>query len=219
MFHELLQTWFHWVDVWGYAGIILLMALESSIVPVPSEIVIAPAAFWAVQGRYSLAGVVLAGTLGSYLGSAANYWFFRWAGLPIAQKYGRYFFLPPEKLELAESWLKSYGVPGVFGSRCLPVIRHLISIPAGILRMPFLSFSLATIMGAGLWCSILAWFGQKVLGDRPDLLDSPETMISVMKAKLFWFVAAVAIFLGLYALMILLRKKSAEKKDFLPGAL
>jgi membrane protein DedA with SNARE-associated domain len=217
MFHELLQTWFHWVDAWGYAGIILLMTLESSIVPVPSEIVIAPAAFWAAQGRFTFVGVVLAGTLGSYIGSAANYWFFRWAGLPVAQKYGKYFFLPEDKLTLAEDWLRDFGVPGVFASRFLPVVRHLISIPAGILRMPFGRFSLATIFGAGIWCTILAWFGQEVLGDRPDLLDSPETMIAAMKAKLFWFVAAVVVFLALYMVVIIFKKKGSQK--IIPGAL
>jgi membrane protein DedA with SNARE-associated domain len=211
MFHELLQTWFHWVDAWGYGGIILLMTLESSIVPVPSEIVIAPAAFWAAQGRFSLVGVILTGTLGSYLGSAANYWFFRWAGQPVARKYGKYFFLPEDKLLFAESWLRDYGLPGVFASRFLPVVRHLISIPAGILKMPFGRFSLATITGAGLWCGILAWFGQEVLGDRPDLLDSPETMIAAMKAKLFWFVAAVVVFLALYLLVVVFKRKSSQK--------
>jgi membrane protein DedA with SNARE-associated domain len=216
MFHELLLTWFHWVDAWGYVGIIVLMALESSVVPVPSEIVIAPAAFWAAQGRFSLVGVILAGTFGSYLGSAANYGFFRWAGLPIAQKYGKYFFLPEDKIELAEDWLGNFGIPGVFASRCLPVVRHLISIPAGILRMPFVSFSFATILGAGLWCSILAWFGSEVLGDRPDLLDSPETMIAALKAKLFWFVAAVVVFLALYLVVIVFKKKGSRK--VIPGA-
>src|ERR1700751_433389 len=90
MFHELLRTWFQWVELWGYAGIFILMAMESSVIPVPSEIVMPPAAFWAAQGRMSFAGVILAGTLGGYVGSTLNYWICRWIGLPVLQKYGRY---------------------------------------------------------------------------------------------------------------------------------
>jgi membrane protein DedA with SNARE-associated domain len=209
MFHELLRIWFHWVEEWGYLGIFILMVLESSVIPVPSEIVIAPAAFWAAQGRFSFVGVILMGTLGSYVGSALNYGFFRWAGLPVAQKYGKYIFLPQEKLQLAEDWLNRFGAPGVFASRFLPVVRHLISIPAGILRMPFATFSFATIVGAGIWCATLAWFGQQVLGERPDLLDSPEAMIAALKAKLAWFVVAVVIFIALYAVVIIFKKKTA----------
>src|ERR1700751_1207839 len=111
MFHELLRTWFQWVELWGYAGIFILMALESSIVPVPSEVVMPPAAFWAAQGRMSFGLVVLAGTLGSYAGSVANYFFFKWVGLPATKKYGKLIFISPEKLDAAEKWVRSYGAP------------------------------------------------------------------------------------------------------------
>src|SRR4029079_15288709 len=97
MLHELLRTWFHWVDQWGYLGVFILMAMESSIIPVPSEVVMPPAAFWAAQGRMSMAGVVLAGTLGSYFGSVVSYLVSKWVGQPILRKYGKYFFLPVEK--------------------------------------------------------------------------------------------------------------------------
>lgn len=208
--HELLKVWFHWVDAWGYLGVFILMALESSIIPVPSEVVMPPAAFWAAQGRMNFALVVAMGTLGSYVGSVANYFVFKWIGLPAAKKYGRFVLLPPEKLETAEQWVRSYGAPGVFLARLLPVIRHLISIPAGVLEMPFRAFSVATVAGAGLWCFILAWFGQEVLGARPDLLDSPEAMISAMKAKLIFFVAAAALFAVLYLCFVLVKKRSAS---------
>ena len=199
MLHALITTWFHWLEAWGYLGIFLLMALESSIVPVPSEVVMPPAAYWAAQGKMSLAGVILAGTAGSWAGSAISYWVARWVGLPVLARLGKYLFIGPKQLQMGERWVQSYGVGGIFAARLLPVVRHLISIPAGILKMPFGRFSAVTTLGAGLWCAVLSWFGMKVLGDQPHLLDSPEQMVSVIKAKLFWFVAAVLLFAVLYA--------------------
>src|ERR1700730_15625794 len=97
--HHLLEIWVGWVLHGGYAGIIVLMAMESSIFPVPSEIVIPPAAFLAAQGKLSFSGVVLAGTLGSYLGAASTYWISRLAGRPLIVKYGRFIFISPKKLK------------------------------------------------------------------------------------------------------------------------
>lgn len=207
MFHQLIATWFHWVDAWGYGGIVLLMAMESSIIPVPSEVVIPPAAFWAAQGKFSFWGVILAGTVGSYIGSAVSYLVARWLGIPILHKYGKYFFLPLEKQKQAELWVKKFGMAGIFFARLLPVIRHLISIPAGLFHMNFYKFSIVTTIGAGLWCWVLAWFGQKILGESPQLLDSPEEMVYVLKAKLIWFIAAMAGILVLYFFTLSMRKK------------
>src|ERR687892_239286 len=156
--HHLLEIWFTWVLTGGYTGIIVLMAMESSIFPVPSEIVIPPAAFLAAQGKLSFAGVVLAGTLGSYLGSAITYWTSRLIGRPLIIKYGRFVFLTPKKLERAGHWLSRYEAGGIFFARLLPVVRHLISIPAGIIKMNFATFSLMTTVGSFLWCLILAKF-------------------------------------------------------------
>lgn len=199
MLHELITIWFQWVEQWGYWGVFLLMAMESSILPVPSEIVMPPAAFWASQGKMSFAGVVLAGTLGSWFGSAVSYFIARWLGKPFLNAFGKYLFMPPQKVALAESWIRDFGVSGVFISRLLPVVRHLISIPAGILKMPFGTFSLVTLVGAGLWCWILAWFGQVTIGQRPELLQSPEEMVHVMKDQLSYFVIAVVVLGVLYA--------------------
>src|SRR6478736_9812506 len=159
--HHLLQIWFDWVLHGGYVGIIVLMAMESSIFPVPSEIVIPPAAFLAGQGKLSFTGVVLAGTLGSYLGSAITYWASRLIGRPLIVKYGRFVLVSPKKLEQAEQWLARYEAGGVFFARLLPVVRHLISIPAGIVRMNFWTFSVVTIIGSAIWCSVLAYLGDK----------------------------------------------------------
>ena len=209
MLHSLIKTWFHWLEAWGYLGVFLLMALESSIVPVPSEVVMPPAAFWAAQGRMSLAGVILAGTAGSWFGSAVSYWVSRAVGLPVLQRFGKYVLIGPDKIATGEKWVLQYGAGGIFAARLLPVVRHLISIPAGILRMPFGKFCAVTVAGAGLWCAVLSWFGMKVLGDQPQLLDSPEQMVLVIKAKLGWFVAAVVALAVAYVVMVVIRDRKA----------
>jgi len=198
MLHELVKTWFVWVEQWGVWGVFILMAMESSVFPVPSEIVMAPAAFWAAQGKMSFVGVILAGTAGSLIGALITYYMAQFLGRPFLSRYGKYVFMPSEKIALAEAWARDRGLPGVFFARLLPVIRHFISIPAGILKMNVVSFSLVTTLGAGLWCSVLAWFGKEVIGDHPELLQSPEDLSHVMKAKLIWFVGAIVVLMGMY---------------------
>jgi len=146
------------------------MALESTFVPIPSEMIIPPAAYLAhTQGQFSFAGVVLAGTAGSWIGASAMYWAARLLGHPIIVRLGRYVGFSAAKLDMAERWCTRYGPPGVFLSRLLPVIRHLIGIPSGILRMDFRRYALATLLGSLLWCSVLAWLGLAV-GQHPELL-------------------------------------------------
>src|SRR6266481_3800934 len=161
--HHLLEIWCGWVKSGGYPVIILLMAMESSIFPVPSEIVIPPAAFLAAEGKLNMYGVIAAGTFGSWLGAAITYWVAWWLGRVFIARWGRYFLVSERKLEQAERWLHRYEAGGIFFARLLPVIRHLISIPAGIIRMNFTMFSVMTLAGSALWCSVLTWFGQKVL--------------------------------------------------------
>lgn len=162
--HELITLWMSWVQDWGYAGVIILMAMESSIFPVPSEVVIPPAAILSAQpdAPMSFWGVVLAGTFGSWLGSAITYVVARVVGRPVIMRWGKFFFMPPHKVEKAELFLQRYEVSGVFFARLLPVIRHLISIPAGIVRMGFGVFSLVTTLGAFAWCAVLAWYGHRI---------------------------------------------------------
>ena len=209
--HHLVEIWFGWVRDGGYLAIIVLMALESSVVPVPSEIVIPPAAFLAAQGNLSFAGVILAGTFGSYLGSAVSYWVALAAGRPLVARYGRFFFLPEEKVSRAERWLVRYEAGGVFFARLLPVIRHLISIPAGIVRMNFALFSLTTVIGAGLWCAVLAYLGNQAYKTEPYLFDPqhPEAMTSYIKSQAHWIVIGVAVLAALYFLMLRLTAKPA----------
>jgi membrane protein DedA with SNARE-associated domain len=154
----------------GYWLIAGLMALESTFVPIPSEVIIPPAAYLAhTQGQMSLLGIILAGSAGSWIGAAAMYWAARLLGRPLVLRLGRYIGISPAKIELAESWAARYESAGVFFSRLLPVIRHLIGIPVGILRMDFRWYALATLAGSLLWCSVLAWLG-KTIGQHPELL-------------------------------------------------
>ena len=208
MLHGLLQVWFGWVRDGGYLGVIALMAMESSILPVPSEIVIPPAAFWASQGRMSYSGVVLAGTFGSWLGSAITYWVSRWIGRAVILRWGRIVFIKPEGLDRAEIFMQRYGVGGVFFARLLPVIRHLISIPAGIARMSFGVFSLVTVLGAFFWCSILAWFGVRITAAHPDLMNDPEALVRMVKQEGHWMLGAVLVLGALYFLVMRLTARS-----------
>ena len=185
MLNELLHTWLGWVENWGYLGVVILMAMESSIFPVPSEIVIPPAAIMAAStGKMSLVGVIIAGTFGSWLGSAITYFVARAVGRPVVEKWGKYFFIPPAKLARAEVFMHRYEAGGIFFARLLPVIRHLISIPAGIIRMGFVKFSVLTTVGAAIWCSVLAWLGGKVGGELraagKNPLD-PEELVQAVK--------------------------------------
>ena len=209
MLHGLLQVWFGWVRDGGYLGVIALMAMESSILPVPSEVVIPPAAFWAAQGRMSFGGVVLAGTFGSWLGSAISYWVSRWIGRAVILRWGRFVFIKPEGLDRAELFMQRYGVGGVFFARLLPVIRHLISIPAGIARMSFGVFSLVTVLGAFFWCSILTWFGVRITAAHPDLMNDPEALVRMVKQEGHWLIGAVLVLCALYFLVMRLTARGS----------
>lgn len=193
---------------WGYLGIILLMALESTVIPIPSEIIIPPAAYWASQGKMSPFGVILAGTFGSWLGSAAMYWVSRLLGRPIIKRYGRYFFMSEKKLDLAETWMDAYGGPGVFLARLLPVARHLVSIPARLVRMRFGYFSLLTSVGAFIWCSVLAWFGPRVI--TPEMLQDPESMKLALKAQMNYVLGLVFLMCALYAVFLVMVRRQKK---------
>jgi membrane protein DedA with SNARE-associated domain len=210
--HHLIQVWFEWVEQWRYLGIILLMAMESSIIPVPSEIVIPPAAFLATEGKLNVYGVIAAGTFGSWLGAAVSYWVAWWLGRVFIAQWGRYFLVSERKLEAAERWLHRYEAGGIFFARLLPVIRHLISIPAGIIRMNFATFSLMTLAGSAIWCAVLAWFGQKAL-TRPMIESKDATaLINAVKesGNFHTIVIACVAIACLYLLAVGLTGKKAS---------
>jgi len=197
--HHLLEVWFGWVQDWGYLGIIALMAMESSIFPVPSELVIPPAA----------------GTFGSWLGAAASYWVALWLGRVVIARWGRYFFVNEDKLERAERWLHRYELGGIFFARLLPVIRHLISFPAGLIRMNFAKFSLVTVIGSAIWCSVLAWFGQTVI--TREMVESKNVgalVTAVKQSQNFHYIliAIVVLTLLYFAVMRLTARPDSNRR-------
>ena len=223
MMQALIETWFRWVHEWGYGGVVLLMAMESSIFPVPSELVVPPAAILAAQGgSMTVPGVILAGTFGSWLGSAITYWVALFVGRPVVMRFGKYFLMPPAKVERAERFMHRYEGGGIFFARLLPVIRHLISIPAGMIRMGFLKFSALTIVGSALWCWVLAVLGQKV-GNKldPAQMDALKKgegvdlmhLIHAVKHEAMWIVGAVVVVCVLYFVAMRLTDRKGEIGD------
>jgi membrane protein DedA with SNARE-associated domain len=167
MFKGLLDWYIATLKTGGYPLIVLLMAIESSIVPLPSELIIPPAAYLAhSQGRLSVAGVIIAGTIGSWIGASAMYWAARLAGRPLAMRYGPLIMISAQKIAGAERWASHYGSMGIFVSRLLPVVRHLIGIPAGIVRMDYRIFSIFTVLGSAVWCAVLSYVGIKMGQDE-----------------------------------------------------
>ncbi|NVN90438.1 MAG: DedA family protein [Desulfuromonadales bacterium] len=167
--HALVQWLLDTIGSMGYPGIFLLMAMESSVIPVPSELVMPPAGYLAFQGQMNMAAAILCGALGSLVGAYANYFASHYLGRPLIIKYGRYVLIPPDKFERVELFFLKHGEISTFIGRLLPVVRHLISIPAGLSGMNHLRFSLYTLLGAGIWCSILTGIGY-VIGENQQLI-------------------------------------------------
>ena len=156
--------------LWGYAFIFAFMAVESSFIPFPSEVVMLPAGFLAARGELSLHApvpdlllAILVGLIGSLAGAYFNYYLSRRLGEPFLRRYGKWFFVKPEALDRAEEVFNKYGSATTFVCRLIPVIRQLISIPAGLSGMPLGKFTLFTGLGAGIWTAVLAVTGY-VLG-------------------------------------------------------
>ena len=184
----------------------MMMAIESSLFPLPSEIVIPPAAYWAHTHEIPLGmvGIIIAGTIGSWFGATVMYWASRWAGRPLVMRFGCYAFISQAKVEGAERWAAHYGSMGIFISRLLPVVRHLIGIPAGIVRMDYKKFSLYTLLGSAIWCAVLCWVGVKAGNDE-------KLMAGEMHAITLWLGGAMLVLGGLYYFFVHKQMK-AEKK-------
>jgi len=129
----------------------------------------------------SVLGIIIAGTIGSWLGATIMYWASRIAGRPLIMRYGRLVLISPAKVEGAERWAQHYGAMGIFISRLLPAVRHLIGIPAGIVRMNFYLYSLYTLLGSGIWCGVLCWVGIK-MGQDEKLMRGELQRISLYVA-------------------------------------
>ncbi len=160
-FFDAILNFFALVNYWG---VFFLMAIESSFIPFPSEIVIPPAAYLAAQGKLNIWLVILAGSFGSLLGALINYYLARYLGRPVVYrllktKLAKYLLLSEEKVKRAESFFARYDKGSTFFCRLIPVVRQLISLPAGFAKMNIWSFSLYTFLGAFIWSSVLAALG------------------------------------------------------------
>lgn len=191
MIHTVIQWLLSTIGAMGYPGILLLMAMESSIIPVPSELVMPPAGYLAHQGSMNMAVVILCGTVGSLIGAYINYFVSHYLGRPLILKYGKYVLIPPDKFERVEHFFLQHGEISTFIGRLLPVIRHLISIPAGVAGMNHLKFSLYTLLGAGLWCTILTVIGYAI-GEKQQLI------MQYSHHALIWVVLFSAVLIAVY---------------------
>jgi len=177
----------------GYAEIVFLMALESSLFPVPSELVMIPAGYLAATGKLDPFLCVLCGALGSVIGASANYLLGAYVGRAFLLRYGKYLLINEDKYHEAEEMFLRNANLATFIGRLLPVVRHLISLPAGVFSMPWLPFILITAAGAALWCAVLVaagyFFGEPALDFAGKYLHELTIAVAVgLVAFAAWFV-------------------------------
>ena len=175
----------------GYFGLFVLMALESMIAPVPSEVVMPFAGYLVLQGRFDFWIALLVSGLGSIFGSVLSYYIGFYGGRPFVLRYGKYLLLDKEHLEWTENWFRKQGDKTIFISRFIPVVRHLISIPAGIAKMAIRKFVIYTFLGATIWNFILLYAGFK-LGEHWDKIHQYSKELDII------FVALVILFFAYF---------------------
>jgi membrane protein DedA with SNARE-associated domain len=205
---------------WGFILIFILMAIESSVIPLPSEAVLIPAGFLVHRHELTFGDpvmdfmvAVLCGMFGSLIGAYANYFVARYVGRPLILRYGKYFFVKPKVFARAEEIFLEYGDISTFIGRFLLVIRHLISIPAGISRMPLLKFSFYTSIGAGMWSAILLWIGY-YLGTLSEDMTYAQLVYkgeAILKENYVWMFLGLAALIAVYALVHHLIMKNNKK--------
>src|SRR6266481_3646232 len=163
------------ISAMGYSGVILLMAIESACIPLPSEIIMPFSGYLVSTGQLNLWAVGVAGAVGCVLGSLVAYWVGMYGGRPVIEKYGRYVLLSRHDLDIADRWFANHGEAIVFVSRLLPAIRTFIAFPAGVARMNLKRFIIYTFAGSLPWCLGLAYIGQK-LGEQWNKDDTLKTL-------------------------------------------
>lgn len=182
------------LDSLGYAGLVLLMFLENVFPPIPSELIMPLAGYTATRGRLAIAGVIVAGTAGSVLGALPLYWLGRRVGQDrlrtLADRHGRWLAVSPDEIDRASAWFGRHGRWVILFGRLVPGVRSLISIPAGINRMPMIPFLLLTALGSGVWTAILALLGYQ-LGSRfgeveKYLSPASNIILGLMVAAYLW---------------------------------
>jgi membrane protein DedA with SNARE-associated domain len=198
----MVTSFFHWLAdtilALGYPGIVVLMAIESSILPLPSELVMPPAGYLAAKGQMNGILAVAAGTLGSVIGALVNYGLALFVGEPLLRKYGKYVLVSARSLDRSEAFFRRHGEISTLIGRLLPVVRHLISIPAGVSRMSLQRFILFTALGAGVWCAVLTYLGY-IIGRHGEEVHAVIGDY-VHHALLSYVLPAVVILIGGYVL-------------------
>jgi membrane protein DedA with SNARE-associated domain len=214
MLDQLFRAWMVWIHDWGYLGTFLLTVIGFTVIPIPIEVIVPSAAYWATQGATDIRLVVGIAALGTWVGATIAYFIARTVGRALILRYGRYVFVPEKKWLLAEAWILHYSAAGVFFAQLMPIVRHVISLPAGAARMNYRTFSLSFLAGSLVECSVLAWFGAHVLGSRTNLLDEPDLLRKLVVTKLWWLIAAAVVLALLYVAMDALgrRAKAATQK-------
>jgi membrane protein DedA with SNARE-associated domain len=172
------------LTVASYPGVFLLMVLESMVFPVPSEAVMPFAGFLIASGKFTFTGVIFAATLGSIVGSLASYAMGYYGGKPFIKRFGKYLLLDAHDLEITERFFAKRGDLTIFISRFIPVIRHLISIPAGLGKMNLGKFIVYTILGAGMWNAFLTYVGFKLKENWTEVMKYSHTIDIVVVAVL-----------------------------------
>ncbi|WP_242345667.1 DedA family protein [Anaeromyxobacter terrae] len=173
----------------GYGGVVLLMAIESACIPLPSEIIMPLAGYHVYLGNFTLHGAALAGAIGCVVGSVPAYYLGQYGGRPLIERYGRYVLVSHHDLDLADRLFRRWGQWVVFAARLLPVVRTFIAFPAGVSRMPMGKFIAFTFAGSYPWCLALAWAGAK-LGDKWD--SDPRLKAVYHRFEIVIVVAGVA---------------------------
>ena len=186
MLHDIIDFIVSSVSSWGYAGIFVMMFLESSFFPFPSEVAMIPAGYLAHKGEMSLALAFISGTFGSLLGAIFNYYLCYFFGREIILKYGKFVGITHEKMDKFEAFFNKHGEISTFNSRLIPGIRQYISLPAGLAKMNVFRFCLFTTLGAGIWCAVLLGVGY-FLGSNPD-----EQTLLVITIALLTVVAVIS---------------------------
>nr|MBA2627145.1 DedA family protein [Gemmatimonadales bacterium] len=175
----------------GYGGLVLLMAIESSVLPLPSELIMPPAGYLAARGEMNLGLAILAGTVGSMLGALVNYALAMYVGEPFLRRFGKYVLVSPRSLDRTTAFFARHGEISTLVGRLLPVIRHLISIPAGLCRMPLPRFLVFTGIGAGVWCTVLTVIGWLLGRHEGELRDA--AVHAYTRQALMWILPATAL--------------------------
>ena len=152
-----------------YAGIVLLMAIESACIPLPSEIIMPFAGFLVSKGEMTLFGIALAGAIGCVVGSIPAYYVGMFGGRPLAERFGKYVLISKDDLDMADRWFKNHGEIIIFIARLLPAVRTFIAFPAGVARMNMPKFIGYTFVGSFIWCWVLGYAGMKAGEHWEDL--------------------------------------------------